>query len=124
MRKVDLSDFDVLHAHGDDYWLWRRRVAAHIRTMHGSCVAEAVRIPRLKEKVRMLALAAGETLATGVADETVLVSPDTSRYMPWVRTVIPNGVDSRIFHPDGTERTDHPTLLFVGTYSNRKRGRF
>lgn len=25
LRRIDLSGFDVLHAHGDDYWMWRRR---------------------------------------------------------------------------------------------------
>jgi glycosyltransferase involved in cell wall biosynthesis len=35
--------------------------------------------------------------------------------------VIPNGVDLTKFFPSGT-RADEPTILFVGTYSNRKRG--
>ena len=26
MRRRDLSSYDVLHAHGEDYWMWRRRV--------------------------------------------------------------------------------------------------
>ena len=25
MRRRDLSSYDVLHAHGEDYWMWRRR---------------------------------------------------------------------------------------------------
>ncbi len=25
LRRLDLSAYDVLHAHGDDYWMWRRR---------------------------------------------------------------------------------------------------
>lgn len=122
VRKLDLSGFDVLHAHGDDYWLWRRRVPAHVRTMHGSCFSEAVMIPGLKEKARMVALGLGETLATLVADRTAVVSPHTRRWMPWVRTVVPNGVDETTFHPGG-ERFSDPTILFVGTYGNRKRGR-
>ena len=122
VRKLDLSGFDVLHAHGDDYWLWRRRVPAHVRTMHGSCFSEAVMIPGFKEKVRMVALGLGETLATLVADRTVVVSPHTRRWMPWVRTVVPNGVDETVFHP-GADRSPEPTILFVGTYANRKRGR-
>ena len=122
VRKLDLSRFDVLHAHGDDYWLWRRRVPAHVRTMHGSCFSEAVMIPGVKEKVRMVALGLGETLATLVADRTAVVSPHTRRWMPWVRTVIPNGVDESTFRP-GAERFPEPTVLFVGTYANRKRGR-
>lgn len=122
IRRLDLSGYDVLHAHGDDYWLWKRRVPAHVRTMHGSCFAEALRIPGPKEKLRMVALGLGETLATVVADRTVLVSPDTRRWMPWVRTVIPNGVDQHRF-AQRERRAETPTILFVGTYGNRKRGR-
>lgn len=124
LRGVDLSSFDVLHAHGDDYWLWRRRTPAHVRTMHGTCFAEALRIPGAREKVRMVALGVGELLATVVADRTFVVSPETRRWMPWVRGVLPAGVDLRRFaRPDGLPRAGVPTILFVGTYGQRKRGR-
>jgi len=122
LRSVDFRDFDVLHAHGDDYWLWRRRCAVHLRTMHGSCIEEALHIPRAREKLRMAALGLTEILATLVADRTVLVSPGTRRWMPWVRDVIPNGVDTSRFNPNAASKTDHPTVLFVGTWHNRKRG--
>jgi glycosyltransferase involved in cell wall biosynthesis len=36
--------------------------------------------------------------------------------------VIPNGVDLERFHPEG-KREAVPTILFVGTYERRKRGR-
>ena len=123
VRRLDLSAFDVLHAHGDDYWLWQRRVPAHVRTMHGSCFEEALRIPRAREKVRMLALGLSEVAASLVADQTVLVSPQTRRWMPWVSRVVPNGVDEQIFCPNPLIRATQPTILFVGTYANRKRGR-
>jgi phosphatidyl-myo-inositol alpha-mannosyltransferase len=119
--KLDLSKFDLLHAHGDDYWLWRRRVPRHVRTMHGSCLFEAMNVPGLKEKVRMLALAAGEITASFLADRTVAVSRNTCRFYPWIRAVIPNGVDLSAFHPQEQKETA-PTILFVGTYRNRKRG--
>jgi len=122
LRDVDFSEFDVLHAHGDDYWLWRRRAPVHIRTMHGSCMAEALRIPGLREKIRMTALGLTEVLATVVADRTVLVSPQTRRWLPWVKAVVPNGVEPH-FYPDPSQRSEHPSILFVGTYGNRKRGR-
>lgn len=123
LRRVDFSGFDVIHAHGDDYWLWRRRAPVHVRTMHGSCFEEARHIPGLKEKARMLLLGLTEVLATFVADETAVVSPQTRRWMPWVRRVIPNGVDTDRFRPDEHRRAPVPTVLFVGTWGNRKRGR-
>ena len=129
LRKIDYSEFDLVHAHGDDYWLWsRRRYPTHIRTMHGSCLAEALHIPGLSDKLRMLMLGLSEILATIVADRTVCVSRNTTRYYPypWVRDVIMNGVDTGAFRPsaaDGNERESAPTILFVGTYHNRKRGK-
>ncbi len=123
IRRLNLSGYDVLHAHGDDYWLWRRRVPRHIRTLHGSCFSEALRIPGAREKIRMIALGLGESMATVVADRTVLVSPQTRRWAPWVRTVIPNGIPDQFATPIETARDPEPTILFVGTYANRKRGK-
>lgn len=124
LRQVDFSDYDILHAHGDDYWLWRRRVPAHVRTMHGSCFSEALRIHGARERLRMAALGVGETLATFVADHTAVISPPTRRWMPWVTTVIPDGVDlARFTADDGVPRSEQPSILFVGTFEQRKRGR-
>lgn len=122
MRRQDLSSYDVLHAHGEDYWMWRRRVPMHVRTLHGSCFEEAIHIRGFGEKLRMVMLGLTEVLASIVADRTVLISPQTRRWTPWVRTVIPNGVDAARFAPDGTPRSQRPTVLFVGTWRQRKRG--
>lgn len=122
MRRRDLSSYDVLHAHGEDYWLWRRRVPVHIRTLHGSCFEEARRIKGLREKTRMILLGFTEVLASIVADRTVLISPQTRRWTPWVSTVIPNGVDTAAFAGATVQRSDEPTVLFVGTWHGRKRG--
>lgn len=139
LRSIDYSHFDLVHAHGDDYWLWsRRRYPAHVRTMHGSCLAEALHIPGLPGKLRMLMLGLSEILATIVADRTVCVSRNTTRYYPypWVRDVIMNGVDTTAFRPAEAgskdfgaatgcteQKESRPTVLFVGTYHNRKRGK-
>lgn len=122
MRRQDLSGYDVLHAHGEDYWMWRRRVPMHVRTLHGSCFEEAVHIHGLGEKLRMVLLGFTEVLASVVADRTVLISPQTRRWTPWVHTVIPNGVDVSRFAPNGAAKANAPTVLFVGTWHQRKRG--
>lgn len=122
LRRQDLRDFDVFHAAGDDYWFMGKKRPAHVRTMHGSCMAEAIHINGLKARLRMFLLGLGEVLATLVADRTVLVSENTRRWFPWVNTVIPNGVDESTFHP-GDVKESKPTILFVGTYENRKRGK-
>ena len=123
MRRRDLSSYDVLHAHGEDYWMWRRRVPMHVRTLHGSCFEEAIHIRGIKEKVRMVLLGFTEVLASLVADRTVVISPQTRRWTPWVKTVIPNGVDTHHFAPTSHERKHpNPSVLFVGTWRGRKRG--
>ncbi len=121
IAKADLSEFDVLHSHGDDYLRIGRR-PVHVRTMHGSCFAEAVHIRGARERTRMVALGVTEVAAAAVADATVAVSENTRRWYPWIRRVIPNGVDLDRFAPSGP-RESMPTVLFVGTYGRRKRGR-
>ncbi|TKR22798.1 glycosyltransferase family 4 protein [Cellulomonas hominis] len=123
LRKQDFTGYDVLHAHGDDYWLWRRRAPLHVRTVHGSCFEEARHIRGAKEKLRMLLLGFTEVLASVVADRVVVVSPQTRRWVPRSHDVIPNGVDTTRFVPgDAAGRADHPVVLFVGTWHGRKRG--
>lgn len=123
LRRQDLSSYDVLHAHGDDYWLWRRRVPLHVRTVHGSCFEEARHIRGAKERLRMVLLGLTESLASVVADRVVVVSPQTRRWVPRVHDVIPNGVDTDRFRPAPGRRADHPVVLFVGTWGGRKRGK-
>jgi glycosyltransferase involved in cell wall biosynthesis len=120
LRRYDWSRFDVVHAHGDDYFLWLKR-PVHVRTMHGSCLAEALHIPGMKEKLRMVLLGLAEVVAACVAHRTVGVSENTRRSYPWIRQVIPNGVNLDKYHPAETKEPA-PTILFVGTYKNRKRG--
>ncbi len=123
LRKYDFSEYDILHAHTDDYWLWdRRRKPPHLRTMHGACRAEAIYSDKLALKFRMNLLALSEKLAVKIADRTICVSENTFRYFPGVRESIPCGVDTSAFYPQGAKETA-PTLLFVGTYERRKRGK-
>src|ERR1700722_3107812 len=122
LGKIDLSSFDIIHAHGDDYCIFGGDHPAHVRTMHGSCLAEALHVPRFKQKLRMAMLGVSEIVATCVADATACVSVNTRHYYPWVRRVIFNGVDTEQFRPAETLEAK-PTILFVGTYHNRKRGR-
>jgi len=120
LRRYNWSRFDVVHAHGDDYFLSMRK-PVHVRTMHGSCLAEALHIPRAKEKLRMVLLGLSEVAATCAAHRTVGVSENTRRSYPWIRRVIPNGVSLDKYHPAEAKELA-PTILFVGTYKNRKRG--
>src|SRR5262249_9881851 len=64
-----------------------------------------------------------QELLTGLTQPgCVAVSRNTRGYNPLIRHVIPNGVDLRSFHPDPTDRTPGPSVLFVGALGGRKRG--
>jgi glycosyltransferase involved in cell wall biosynthesis len=131
LARVDWSRFNVVHAHGEDYRIHTRGNPIHVRTMHGSCLAESLHVPGLKEKIRMLFLGITELLAFHAADATVGVSCNTTRSYPWIKRVILNGVDTSMFTPGVSDlkseisnlKSPDPTLLFVGTYQNRKRGK-
>jgi phosphatidylinositol alpha-mannosyltransferase len=122
LRGVDLADFDILHGHGDDCFLTDRHRPPHVRTVHGSCFSEARRVPGAKSKARMGLLGIGEVASTILADRAYGVSRATRRVYPWLDGVIPCGVDLGRFGGDRSPTSD-PTILFVGTYQNRKRGR-
>jgi glycosyltransferase involved in cell wall biosynthesis len=122
MRSIDFTSFDALLAQGDDYLLPRLHGPVHIRTMHGSCFDEAVHVSGLRERTRMLALGLTEVVAVVRTPVIVGVSRNSLRFYPWCRTVIPNGVESTR-PPHSAGRASRPTILFVGTYARRKRGR-
>jgi phosphatidylinositol alpha-mannosyltransferase len=122
IRELDLRDFDIFHAAGDDYLLFGRPRPGHVRTLYGSCFSEALHIRGFVERLRMLMLGVGEAIGTLAADRSVAISANTCRSYPWVRDVIPCGVDLGLFRPGG-DRSDAPVILFVGTYGRRKRGR-
>jgi glycosyltransferase involved in cell wall biosynthesis len=121
LRGCDFSDFDVLNAHGDDWFLWGCKRPRHVHTFHGSCFAEMLHAKGLTAKLRMGALALCEYNSCFLPDELVAVSNATRRHIPMVKRVIPNGVDLTAFAP-GSEKSSVPSLLFVGTMTNRKRG--
>lgn len=121
LRRMDWSTFDVLHAHSSDFLLSRRTKPPHVRTLHGSSLREALHIRGPRARAAMLYFAACEITASLIADTAVAVSQNTQAWMPWVRTRIPNGVDLSRFSPG--EKSSSPSVLFVGTYLRRKRGR-
>ena len=122
LRRYDFSRFDVLNAHGDDWFLWGRRLPRHVHTYHGSCFAEMLHASSWTGKARMAALAACEYNSLLLANDTVAVSENTRRYFPNIQHLIPCGVDTGRFSP-GTEKSAEPSILFVGTMHGRKRGR-
>lgn len=123
LRRVNFSGFDVLNAHGDDWFLWGRTRPRHIHTFHGSCFAEMLHSANPKRALRMGVLAACELSPLFLADVRTAVSGVTRRFLPRIEHIIPNGVDTRAFAPTPFRaRPENPTILFVGSLYGRKRG--
>ncbi len=127
LRRHDFSRFDVIHAQGDDQWIPRRDAPPVVRTMHGTSLAEAwfngVRAWSPKRLLLHVWFFLNEWIAAWRADALVAVSSRTLRWYPGRGRVIPNGIDTHAFAPDGTPKTAHPTVLFIGDIDSRKRGR-
>jgi phosphatidyl-myo-inositol alpha-mannosyltransferase len=120
LRRYDFSQFDVLNAHGDDWFLWGKRLPRHVHTYHGSLIAETLHAKGLKTRLRLGAMALCELSSIFLAKELVAVSSNTKKYIPGIRHVIPNGVNLTSFGPG--RKSEAPSLLFVGTMHGRKRG--
>lgn len=116
--RLDLSDFDVVHAHGDD-WLFGTR--PRVRTFYGSAFMEAATETRWLRRGAQVCYYGLEWVSS-TNPYSVAISQRTRRYLPLVRRVVPCAYDPLVFFP-GRERTLDPSILFVaGTMSGRKRG--
>lgn len=119
----DCGEFDTIIAHGDSLLLPLSRKPI-VRIMHGSALGEALS----SRSVGRLALQIGvylQELATALIEEgTVAVSESARRHNPFIRRVIPHGVDPTVFFPVPGGKAPEPSIVFVGTLGGRKRGRF
>lgn len=116
-------DSDVVHFGGDDHWVRAGNEFVHIRTFHGSCFAEAKVATKVRDKVRMFYLGCTELLAQRSTKVNTTVSSHTNRYFLRENIVVPNGVNLSKFVPS-TYKSEHPSILFIGTLDSRKRGRY
>jgi phosphatidylinositol alpha-mannosyltransferase len=111
-------DFDVFHFHGDD-WFCLRRPLPTVRTFYGSALLESLSATSLKRRVDQAIVFGLEQLAARLADARYGIGSE-SRLLYSADGVLQLGVDL----PDG-ERTPSaaPSILFIGTWEGRKRGR-
>jgi phosphatidyl-myo-inositol alpha-mannosyltransferase len=111
-------DFDVFHFHGDD-WFCLRRTMPTVRTFHGSALLESLTATSLKRRVDQALIFGLELLAGRLADARYGVGLD-SRVLYRADGVLQLGVD-----PPAQERRPSraPSILFIGTWDGRKRGR-
>jgi phosphatidylinositol alpha-mannosyltransferase len=120
-RAADLRDFDVVHAHGDDWLLGRR--PRRVRTFYGSAAAEALSARSAKRVAGQGFAYVAEWAAAAEATVSVAIARNNRRYLPVVRDVVPCAV-APAFHDVTPCPSPEPTVLYVaGTLGGRKRGR-
>jgi glycosyltransferase involved in cell wall biosynthesis len=122
--QVDVREFDAVITHGDSLLLSMGRKPV-VRVMHGSARGEALHAASIGRAVLQWGVYAQELLTAFLSPTTVVgVSDNTQRDNPFVRRVIPNGVDTTVFQPLPEDKSPHPSIVFVGAVDGRKRGRF
>jgi glycosyltransferase involved in cell wall biosynthesis len=121
LNRLPQGDFDVLHLHGDD-WFMARRAIPTVRTFHGSALLEARSATSVKRKIAQSLVYPLEVVASRLAT----LSFSTGSPLP--RGYRVNGsLTLAVADPapaGDAIRTVHPSLLFVGTWDGRKRGAF
>jgi glycosyltransferase involved in cell wall biosynthesis len=118
LNTVPLESFDVVHLHGDDWFLFRRPVPT-VRTFHGTARWEARSATSVTRRARQTLLVPLERLAGRLATTTAALSADSGG--PPNDVLLSPGVDPTLFRPG--PKHDRPAVLFVGTWDGRKRGR-
>ena len=120
MNFVDWDSFDVVHLHGDDWFLLRRSFAS-VRTLHGSALFEARSASSVKRKIAQYCVFPLEHLSTKLATIPLAVGPKTAMVYG-IDKLANNGVNTGLFRPG--PKAEHPQILYIGTWEGRKRGKF
>ena len=116
---VKWQGIDVLHLHGDDFFMFRRSVPT-VRTLHGSALLEARYATSLKRAAFQTVIAGLEYFSTRLATVSYGVGPGVPAMYPTVGS-LDNGVE--VPASVALERQGAPAILFVGTWEGRKRGK-
>ena len=119
----DYRTFDVVIAHGDSLLLPIARRPL-VRVLHGSALEEAMHATSPGRFLLQCGVYVQELTAALFQSGTVAVSENTRRSNPFVHRVIANGVNTRVFRPAPREKTEAPSIVFVGAQGGRKRGQF
>jgi len=118
LNSVSFGDADVVHLHGDDWFFLRRRLPT-VRTLYGSALYEMRYATRARRLVSQAAIVPLEALACLLATKAYGMIPGDGPvhrlhgYLPGAASPERDSI---------AERSEHPTVLFVGTWKGRKRG--
>lgn len=121
LNRMPQMGFDVLHLHGDDWFLLPRRLAT-VRTFYGSALFEARTATTARRRVAQAIVYPLEVVASRLAT----ASFDIGSQLPWGYST-DGSLSLAVDAATDLARSDlhqHPTVLFVGTWHGRKRGAF
>jgi len=121
LNRLCLGDCQVLHLHGDD-WFMLRRTLATVRTFYGSALFEARTATSHRRQLVQAAVYPLEVIASRLATLSYDIGSELPRGYRINGSLALAVGDSR--PPCVNARTRHPTVLFVGTWEGRKRGAF
>jgi glycosyltransferase involved in cell wall biosynthesis len=118
-RTVDTTPFDIVHFHGDDYLC--AGASNRVRTFYGSALREALHAATVGRFLYQALFYGFEWIATLKKGTSVAISKDTRRYLPRIKRCIPCCIPLDKFNP-GERKSVHPSILFLGDFTSRKRG--
>ncbi len=116
---ISFETYDVIHFHGDD-WFFIRRTKPTTRTFHGSAKFEAKFAARWRRKISQSLFFLLEKISASLATIPVAINEQTAKIYQ-IKEIIGHGVDHNLFKPG--KKTAFPSILFVGTWLGRKRGK-
>jgi len=124
LNRLDDRTLDVLNIHGDD-WFYVRRVIPTVRTFHGSALREFQSATRLRHRALQAMVFPGELLASRLATASYTVCAGMPGGYRLAGTLPQGGglFPEMVNLPTSLPRFPEPTVLFVGTWEGRKRGR-
>jgi len=117
--RQDRRGYDILHYHGDDFL--SPGSPRRVRTFYGSALEEA-RHARSLGRILYQSLFYVFELVSVLRNGTKIgISKTTCESIPFVGQFIPCGVPLDMYCPLGN-KTDTPSILFLGDLGSRKRG--
>ncbi len=124
LNRLDDRGLDVLNLHGDD-WFFLRRTMPTVRTFHGSALREAQTATSWQRKGMQALVFPCELLASRLATASYTVCAGMPAGYRLAGTLPQGGglFPEMVGLPPNLARSLEPTVLFVGTWEGRKRGR-
>lgn len=111
LARQDFSSYHLIHAQGDNQFL--RAPCPVVRTISGSALSEGIHARRLLTRLMYLTIYPLELVGVARANRAVGISAASLTHFPWIKTVIPQGIDVTMFCPKGPKSAS-PSVLFVG----------